>query len=78
MPTTFIFSLFEKFFINRCSSRHGLHQVAKKFTKVISFPNTSSEINFSFFNRDSVLNLGISLFIKLEGISEGFLSIINK
>jgi hypothetical protein len=52
--------------------------VAKKFTNTISLPNSSDEMNFSFFIRESASNFGTFLFNRLEGSSVGFLSIINK
>ena len=61
-----------------CSSRQGLHHVAKKFTNIISFPNSLDEINFSSFNRDLVSNCGTFLSTKFDGSYVGFLSIINK
>jgi hypothetical protein len=35
-------------------------------------------MNLSFFNNDSVSNFGTLLSNKLEGISDGFLSIIKR
>ena len=68
---------FEKRFIKACSSRQGLHQVAKKLTNTISLPNFLDETNFSFFIKASASNVGVFLFNKFDGISDGFLSIIK-
>ena len=57
---------------------HGLHHVAKKLTNIISLPNSSDEINLEFFSKVSVSNFGIFLFNKLDGSSDGFLSIIKR
>ena len=45
----FNFFLVAKFFIYLCSLRQGSHQVAKKFTKITSLPNSFLEINISSF-----------------------------
>ncbi|SVD90456.1 uncharacterized protein METZ01_LOCUS443310 [marine metagenome] len=55
-----------------------MHHVAKKFTNSISFPNSLDEINFSSFNKESVSNIGTFLSNKVDGSSDGFLSIISK
>ena len=71
-------SFSEKSFIYLCSFLHGLHQVAKKLTKTISFPNSLDDINVLSSYILFVSNFGVVLFSKLEGNSEGFRSIINR
>ena len=58
--------------------RQGWHHVAKKLTNIFSLPNSLAEINLSFFNNDSVSNFGIFLSNKLDGSSDGFLSIVKR
>ena len=50
----------------------------KKLTKVISSLNSFDEINFSFLKRDLASKIGTFLFNKLDGSSDGFLSIIKR
>ena len=47
-------------------------------TDTSKIPNSLEEINLAFFNKDSVSNFGIFLSNKLDGSSDGFLSIAKR
>ena len=57
------------FFASWCKSCSTEHKFIQRF---------SDEINLAFFSNDSVSNFGIFLFNKLDGNSDGFLSIIKR